>query len=343
MGIYDDPSRRTESAYNFKGNPDYLKNKFILKWWSEKHNNLLKKEILEKQWMFPWDISDKIVKLTGEEIINKWREEDPICRQYAWYNIIMYFAISKAEYLNLTKLIRTPQIKECPLCSEKFSEDSLPYPLVKILGIDNLDFCTICLNKSIFYEGQNNISKKRILEYIIELKDIINKIPSQSDGTRYPPLYSLSVEEKIIILKLLKGKPSIKVIKKKFGSWFNALVESGILNDDAQKMSRGIKCLAEDGDVCLSLGEKTIDDLLYSLGIEHEKEPKYPEKNYRADFLVNNIFIEYFGLQGNPAYDEKTKLKKKICKKHGIKLLELYSKDLENSKKLEKKILKAIN
>ena len=76
------------------------------------------------------------------------------------------------------------------------------------------------------------------------------------------------------------------------------------------------------------------------LGIKHEKEPKYPEGNYRADFKVNDSLIEYFGLKGQKEYDEKIKIKKKICKKNKIKLLSIYPKDLINTKTLENKILK---
>jgi len=90
--------------------------------------------------------------------------------------------------------------------------------------------------------------------------------------------------------------------------------------------------------MCFSLGEKTIDDYLYKNKIKHEREPKYPDSNYRADFKIGNTFLEYFGLTGNPEYDTKTKMKKRLCKKYGIKLISIYPKDLASSPKLEKKL-----
>ncbi len=48
--------------------------------------------------------------------------------------------------------------------------------------------------------------------------------------------------------------------------------------------------------MCLSMAEKTIDDLLTEMGIDHEKEVPYPESAYRCDFVSNGVFIEYFGL-----------------------------------------------
>ena len=101
--------------------------------------------------------------------------------------------------------------------------------------------------------------------------------------------------------------------------------------------------MAKDGHVCLSLGEKTIDDFLYSRGIPHDKEPSYPEGNFRADFMVDGVLIEYLGLTGDPDYDAKTKLKQRICRKHGLRLIAVYPSDLVSTKKLEAKLLRGLH
>lgn len=91
----------------------------------------------------------------------------------------------------------------------------------------------------------------------------------------------------------------------------------------------------------MSLGEKTIDDFLYLCDISHEREPYYPEGQYRADFNVKGVFIEYFGLKGNLEYDKKTKFKQQLCKKHDIQLVSIFPKDLSNNK-FKNKLLEAI-
>jgi hypothetical protein len=171
---------------------------------------------------------------------------------------------------------------------------------------------------------------------ILRIKSL--RVFSQGFGEKIGDLYDYTKTEKIELITFMKEKPSIILIKNIFGSWFEALLAAGILEDGTRKNSRGIQCLAKDGDVCYSLGEKTIDDLLYSMKIKHKKECKYPESNFRSDFLVNNIHIEYFGLIGNKEYDKKMRDKIKLCNKHGLKLLAIYPKDLLNYNKLKEKI-----
>ncbi len=171
-----------------------------------------------------------------------------------------------------------------------------------------------------------------------DLTEILQRIPSQNYEEDIDDFQELNFENRLAILQLLGRKPTLRRVKELFGSWLKVLIEAGILEDGTRKTSRGIQSLAKDGHVCLSLGEKTIDDFLYTRGIPHEKEPHYPEGNFRADFLVNGIFIEYFGLKGNPDYDRKMRHKQQLCRKHGIELISLYPKDLINLKKLEKKL-----
>ena len=72
-----------------------------------------------------------------------------------WNNKIMKFAITRAENLGLATRIRAPQWKTCPLCNQRFVEDSLPAPLTKRLGMEHLDFCAPCLKKTV-YQGTGN-------------------------------------------------------------------------------------------------------------------------------------------------------------------------------------------
>lgn len=337
MSIYD---QRDKPAYRFfKIEPEYAKNPHILKWWNSSLDKILSTQILKWHWVWYWTVNDEIIKVTSPSTIEDWIKTDPLCSKYSWRSILMNFSSARAEQLGLTKSIRKPQKKKCPLCSNDFIEDSLPMPIIERLGIDRLDFCSPCLVNLIFQgAGKTTVSQKKIIKYIQDLVSVLGRVPPQSFGERVGDLLDLTNDERLALLQLFKEKPNEKSIKSKFGSWLNALIQAGVLEDGTRKASRGIQTVAKDGHVCLSLGEKTIDEYLYSHGIFHEKEPRYPEGNFRADFKVGETFIEYFGLTGNPEYDARAKEKIRLCIKHNITLIAIYPNDLVSLKKLEDKL-----
>jgi hypothetical protein len=319
--------------------PHYAKNRCILKWWNNGHDELLLSQIKRDHWIWFWNITDVILANTPESDIENWRNEDPICAQYAWYNVLMNFAAARANQLGFTQFIRKPEQKTCALCKNIFSEDTIPPSVVRHLGINRIDVCSECIGCKFGQgSGSDELSEDKIIKYLRDLVDVIQVIPPQNFGETLSSLTHLSTEQRVAVLYIGENKPTIRRVKEVFGSWLNALIQAGVLEDGTRKTSRGIHCIAKDGHVCLSLGEKTIDDYLFSHGIIHEKEPRYPEGNYRGDFKVGTTFIEYFGLTGNPDYDAKTKEKIRLCKKHSIVLVAIYSQDLVSQQKLESKL-----
>jgi hypothetical protein len=191
--------------------------------------------------------------------------------------------------------------------------------------------------------GDETLSREAVLSYIQDLAEVIERVPPQGFGEGVGDLWGLTTEERLAILQVLRRKSSVGRVKELFGSWLKALIEAGVLEDGIRRTSRGTQCLAKDGHVCLSLGEKTVDDFLSSRGIAHEREPPYPEGELRADFLVNGALVEYFGLKGDPDYDAKTWRKQRICRKHGIRLISVYPDDLVSKRKLEAKLLRGLD
>lgn len=313
-------------------------NLHILKWWTQSHDELLRKQIDKYQWFWHSNVAEEIINMTPEIFPDKWQTKDLMCTNGNWYSLLTNFSSSRAERLELTKAIRKPKIKKCALCKEDYAEDSLPFWMIKNLGINQIDFCEFCLQKSAsIYD--DSLTKEEILTYIKNLAEILQQIPPQDFGIMSPYFFGLDTEKRLQAIGIVKRRPTIERIKESFGSWLNALMCAGILENGTRKTARGTQCLAKDGHVCLSLGEKTIDDLLYALGINHEKEPHYPNSMLRADFLVKGVFIEYFGLTGNINYDKKAKLKKELCAEYGIKLISIYPKNLASSRELESILL----
>ena len=106
----------------------------------------------------------------------------------------------------------------------------------------------------------------------------------------------------------------------------------------------------EDGHIVKSISEQVIDDWLGEQGIFHAYEAPLDigeEKPLKPDFCLKNylgkgqdVYIEYFGLKGQPKYDEHTAYKMNHYKRLGITLICLYPKDSKNLKfALQTKVL----
>lgn len=107
----------------------------------------------------------------------------------------------------------------------------------------------------------------------------------------------------------------------------------------------------EDGHIVKSMSEQIIDNWLSEQGIFHAYEAPLDigeDKPIKPDFYLKNylgpgkdVYIEYFGLKGQPKYDEHTAYKMQHYKKLGITLVCLYPKDSKNLKfALQSKVLK---
>ena len=106
----------------------------------------------------------------------------------------------------------------------------------------------------------------------------------------------------------------------------------------------------EDGHIVKSISEQIIDDWLSEQGIFHGYETPLDigeEKPLKPDFCLKNylgkgedVYIEYFGLQGQPKYDEHTAFKMEHYKRLKTTVVCLYPKDSKNLKfALQTKIL----
>ncbi|MFW5879513.1 MAG: hypothetical protein ACOCUV_01680 [bacterium] len=136
-------------------------------------------------------------------------------------------------------------------------------------------------------------------------------------------------EEKRMFMQLHYRIPS--KYTKYFKSYIQAYRMALEFYDIGKKNKFGYTCLAKDGHKCNSLVEAKIDDFLSDNKISHEKEPPYPNSTWRADFKVNDIYIEYFGLLGNVHYDKKTEAKIQFAEKNNIKLIAIYPNDIETN------------
>lgn len=223
---------------------------------------------------------------------------------------------------------------KCAICDREFSP--LNFRQWVYHGADGLTRC--CMRCQII-----DCPTERELQKIIpEFVEVCGFIPKASAGPVERSFTKrLNVEAQLEAYRLYGRMGGLERVKDIFGSWFKGMSVTGAIPEDVQETSRGIRCIANDGHECDSLSEKEIDDWLHEQGIEHEREPCYPEDpvfnptgRRRADWkLKDGRFVEFFGLKGKKAYDEKTSEKRWLAEKKRIPLIEIYPEDLNDLEK----------
>jgi len=117
-----------------------------------------------------------------------------------------------------------------------------------------------------------------------------------------------------------------KAARNRFGTWNKTILAAG-LRPNPVKFAK--KYIANDGHKCDSLVEKIIDDWLFARKIKHEVNIPYPNSKYTADFKINDIFIEFFGLHGQlKSYDRLMEKKLELVKNRNLKLISIYPEDI---------------
>jgi Zn finger protein HypA/HybF involved in hydrogenase expression len=225
-------------------------------------------------------------------------------------------------------------ITTCDVCKRKkifkLRKDDVVDDLFRHLNI-YASVCPRCQNKMSKIDESD--SEENQLKKLYDLYVFTNKIPTIA-FTSLIYLYK-SKNDLVSLVKLLEGMWPAEIFRSKFGSYFAALVKSGILPEGTRQTVFGTHVLAKDGHRCFSLIEKDIDDFLYVNNIIHSKEVYYPDSNYRADWEIQangkKYFVEYFGLVSREAYEKKLNVKLTIAKNNNIELIAIFPEtDWEN-------------
>lgn len=264
--------------------------------------------VIKNRWDAIYHIVDHIYEQTLVRAIN-----DP----ETYHQLEMWFRVFEES-------------RTCALCGGTFRVIDLPSWVY--FGSDGCKTC--CFQCPIVATPK----KKELTTLIPAFVDVCGFIPnSGADPRNYFFSSRLSPNKKADVFLAYGRMGGVKHVKKKFGSWFEALAETGTLPDGVLVSTRGIRCVAKDSHVCGSLDEQRIDNWLSLHGVHHEREPYYPAHSTlnptgrrRADWQVGSTFIEYFGLLGNAEYDKKTDEKIFLAQSLGITLIALYPSDLKS-------------
>ncbi len=86
----------------------------------------------------------------------------------------------------------------------------------------------------------------------------------------------------------------------------------------------GVWRICSDGHKVQSRWEQAVDEWLYAHKLSHEIHPCTPwDKKQHADFLVNDKYIEVWGISDNDAYERRKADKKRQYIEAGVTLVEI--------------------
>jgi hypothetical protein len=301
------------------------------KYWDSTCEEFLQKAIEENRKKFPdTAVIREVVKYWQQSgSLDTIKEATPI-----WHTLLLIFVEKKLlqdKYYQLEPIELT-----CAGCGKKFLKSSI-FIRTAVKVEMNIQFCYSCY-VGILYEGgvdrkQLVPEKDSMLRCLFELCQETSFIPTKGIMTNFP-LPSYPTEKQILIGRMLLKMPPFETYVSAFGSWLASLLEAKVINKYLETQ-RGIQCLAEDEHICLSLGEKIIDDWLYKHSIQHEKEVLYlqdaelnPQKKLRADWRVGNVFIEYAGMMEDGNYYAKMQRKQRLAEKLKFTLIILEPEDI---------------
>jgi hypothetical protein len=136
--------------------------------------------------------------------------------------------------------------------------------------------------------------------------------------------------------EILKNKTLHRSINSK-GSRETKMEQSSEPNKDDFRTKFPANYRTKDGHQVRSRAEVVIDNTLYDYGLAHAYERKLPiEEDVYSDFYIPSknggkaVYIEFWGLENDPKYSARKKIKKEIYSKYDFNLIELVDKHIEN-------------
>jgi len=296
--------------------------------WTDAHDRLLRELVELHRWWWFWEAPAAIARLqleTGGPGLP------------ANTHRTMYFAQDRALRIGLyAELLGDAPVVACARCGSEFLEpDGRGYSLE-----GRADVCNDCLTSCLFGSPTATMGRSDVEEWVRGVAEAGGRVPSPGVlRPSYGEIAPLDTERRVKMLDLLARRPDRKTIKWLYESWLSLLVESGVLADGTRPTSRCTQCIASDGHACLSIGEKTVDDFLTAHQVAHEHEPIYPGGRFRGDWRVGEAIVEYVGLAGDAAYDEKAAAKARECADAGVRLVALYAEGVADPRRLADKLL----
>ena len=216
-------ARNASETYDWP--PDsFAENDHILVWWLPEYDDLLRQLVEEYQWAWRSALFPQLETLIPEPVLRSWRDADPECREYSWYNVLGNFAAARAKQLGIRP--RPPQPAVCSCCSREFLESHLPYAFIIRLGASQLDVCDKCLSQALHAKGSATSPPETAIAVMQALSRALQRPAKGSDLNGRLDLGGLSRDVRAAVIQALRVKPSVSRVNELFGSWKAAVAHA---------------------------------------------------------------------------------------------------------------------
>lgn len=234
------------------------------------------------------------------------------------------------RYIQLAELVNKKVLVNCRLCNSQFIHSpGIFRNVMHDLLYPNLftSICGECFQKAYTDKWRGN--KEVLHQNLYRLFLYIRRIPIYNF---YSFQYLYKEEESLLqLFSFFMELRSPEGFKKLDGSFYKALVNSGILHANSNKKIYGNISFSNDGHICFSDLEKEIDNYLFDKGIKHIKEANYPVgnllTNWKLEINEKVVFIENVELVDNKDLNDLILKKKWITNEYKIILIRIYPED----------------
>lgn len=219
-----------------------------------------------------------------------------------------------------------PSLSSCAVCGAEFWSGELPVWTFVQFGIGR--YCRTCCFRARTGTEIDRWTPEKAGQAIRELTDALGSIPRQAYAFEALPI-DAPPHTRDRWMRALCAMPNVAVLKAMFdvGDWLGVLQAVGLVGE-TRRTGRGTWCRAEDGHLCRSLLERSIDDWFHRNGIHHECEPHWPTHPAhnprglkRADWLLDSgAYVECTGMMEDPNYLAKIKAKQHLAAELGLRL-----------------------
>ena len=202
----------------------FAENDHILVWWLPEYDDMLRQLVEEYQWAWRAAVLSRLEALIPETVLRAWRDVDPLCHEYSWYNVLAFFAAARAKQLGIHPRAAQPAV--CSCCLREFLESHLPYTFVLRLGANGIDVCEKCLVQALIMKGSPTSTPQDVTAVLQALSWGLQRPPKSSDLKGRLDLKGLSHDARAAVIQALRVKPTVARVKELFESWDAAVAHA---------------------------------------------------------------------------------------------------------------------